>query len=97
LYLLVSLTDRQVTRKCLVVHGTHRAKGFSEDPSWKALRHFPSCPCSPQFREVAFCEDGNVAVGKLSGALAYNLGERRRRADNVGVGDDVEQGDSVGG
>jgi hypothetical protein len=47
--------------------------------------------------KVAFCEDGNIAVGKLSGALADDLGERCRRADNVGVGDDIEQGDGVGG
>ena len=47
--------------------------------------------------KVAFCEDGNVAVGKLSGALADNLGEPCRRADNVGVGDDVDQGDGIGG
>jgi hypothetical protein len=57
------------------------------------MNHSCSCPYSPQFREVAFCQDGNVAVGKLSGAL----GERCRGADNVGVGDDVEQGDGVGG
>jgi hypothetical protein len=47
--------------------------------------------------KVAFCEAGNIAVGKLSGALADNLGERCRRADNVGVGDYVDQGDGVGG
>jgi hypothetical protein len=40
---------------------------------------------------------GNAGVGEPSGALADNLGERCRRADNVGVGDDVEQGDGVGG
>src|SRR3712207_1419904 len=48
-------------------------------------------------RSALVCEDANVAVGKLSGALAYNLGERCRRADNVGVGDDVDQGDGVAG
>jgi hypothetical protein len=57
------------------------------------MHHSCSCPYAPQFQEVAFCEDGNVAGGKPSGAL----GERCRRADNVGVGHDVEQGDRVGG
>jgi hypothetical protein len=47
--------------------------------------------------DVAFCDGGNVAAGKLSRALADDLGERCRRADNVGVGHDVDQGNGVGG
>src|SRR5215211_4498710 len=38
-----------------------------------------------------------VAVAKRSRALADDLGEHRRRADDVGVGDDVKQGGGVRG
>src|SRR5918995_4319897 len=40
---------------------------------------------------------GTVSAAQPSGAVRDDLGERRRRTDNVGVSDDVEQGDGLRG
>src|SRR5215208_3300268 len=57
------------------------------DLSVHDLLYIAQCCSRPRARAS---HSGNVAVGKPSGALADNLGERCRRADNVRVGDDVE-------